>query len=795
MFKNYFKTAWRNFSKNKSYGIINILGLTMGLAAVLLIVIWIWDELSFNKHFKNYDRIAMVMQQRVDENGVGTGNGMPVPLSAAIRDGFKDEFSHVALHFTGEYNLTTGDKKFSENGMFAEATWPEIFSLDMISGSRTALTDPSSVLITRSLAYKLFGSTDVVNKVITITGTYDLKVAGVYNDLPSNAEFSDISFIAPFGFFISNWDWVKNEKDNWQYSIFSLTVQTKPGVDVAIASQKIKQVLAPHVVQDKGEKSKRSLLLYPMSRWHLYDNFDEQGKNTGGAIQFVWLFGAIAFFILLLACINFMNLSTARSQKRAKEVGIRKAAGSTRAQLIIQFFTESILTVLASFVLALMIVWIALPWYNGLTQKHLNLQHLNPVFWAMAFIICLVTGLIAGSYPALYLSSFKPIKVLKGLFKAGPAPNILRKSLVVFQFSISIFLIIATVVIYQQIQHGKDRPVGYDRNGLLSVQMTTGEIYANYNALRNELIASGMVVDLAQSQCPVTQIWVGDNGFEWKGKDPNEPDGFSVVAASHEYGKVVGWQFTQGRGFSKDLVTDSMGLILNESAVKAMRLQKPVGEIIKWHGKDHTVLGVIKDVVMTSPFDLDRAVIFPLLKEGGNYVVLKLHPGKSLSAAIKAIGAAFEKHNPSAAFEYTFVDDDYAKKFSSEETIGNIGLVFAALAILISLLGLFGIASFIAEQRTKEVGVRKVLGASVANLWGLLSKEMMLLVFLSTLVSIPLVYWAMDSWLYRYSYRVPLYWGIFLLPGLGALLVALLTVSYQTIKAAIANPVKSLRTE
>lgn len=796
MFKNYCKTAWRNLSKNRGYGFINIFGLTLGLSVVMVIALWIWDELSYNKYFKNHDRIAMVVQQYSKGGIVDIGGSIPMPLSAVMRKDVGSEFKYISRLGAGTYNITAGDKKVSTRGMFMEPDGPAMLSLEMIQGAHNALVDPSAVLISESFAKLLFGDKDAVGQVIRVTNLFNLKVGGVYRDLPKNTSFSeDAAFIAAWDFFINNFEWLKREKDNWNFNMFTLYVQLAPHTNLQQANARIKNLLAQYLPKNATDNVERSLALFPMNRWRLYDKFNDKGESIAGYVTYLWLFGCIGFFVLMLACINFMNLSTARSAKRAREVGIRKTIGANRLQLVNQFFSESIMATLLSFLLAIAITQISLPWFNALTGKQIFIVWINSEFWLSGLAICLITGFIAGSYPAFYLSSFRPIKVLKGLFKAGPSANLPRKVLVVTQFAISIFLIIATTVIYTQIQFAKQRPVGYDTKGLLSVQMTTPEIYARYKIIRNELLSSGVITEMAETQCPVTQLWAGDNGFEWKGKGQDTDDGFPVMAGSIELGEVAGWQFVEGRGFSKNFATDSMGLVLSESAAKYMGLQQPVGENIKWHGKDYTVLGVVKDIMMSSPFEQDQRIIFPILREAGNFIIMRLNPNRNLAETIKTITGIFQKNNPHAPFEYTFVDEDYGKKFIDVERVGKLSTLFASLAIFISLLGLFGIASFMAEQRTKEIGIRKVLGASILTLWNLLSKELLILILIAISIAVPLGYYAMSNWLQQYYYRVDISIWVFIFPVLACLTMALLTVSIQTMKAAWVSPVKSLKTE
>lgn len=795
MIKNYFKMAWRNLIKNRSYGLINIFGLTIGLAVVLLIALWIWDELSFDRYFKNHRRIALVLRQNTKDNTTYTNWSLPMPLADALRKDYGSEFEGVSLLYSGLYNVAYAEKKLSAKGLFMEPDGPSIFSLELLSGNKHALADPASVLVSQSLARTLFGDRDPLNQVVRITNQFNLKVAGVYKDLPKNTSLSeDAGFIAPWQFGVSNWEWIGKEKENWNFNLFRLVVQLAPHARMEDVSARIGDLLARHIAQDPTQQVAPKLNLYPMSRWHLYD-IDEKGDNIPGNLQYLWLFGAIGFFVLLLACINFMNLSTARSIKRAREVGIRKTIGSRRIQLIAQFFGESVLTTVISFLLAIVMVQLTLPWFNALTDKNIQVYWLSGWFWLAGMLICILTGLLAGSYPAFYLSSFKPVNVLKGFFKVGAGANMPRKVFVVLQFTISIFLIIGTTIIYKQIQYAKCRPVGYDRNGLLSVQMTTPEIYARTPQIRNELLASGAVAGMALSQCPVTEVWAGDNGFNWKGKAPSVDGSFAVVAASIEFGAVAGWQFVEGRGFSKEFPTDSNGLVLTENAAKYMGIPHPSGTTITWHGKNYTVLGVVKNVMMTSPFGDDSRIVFPLLREPGNFMVLRLNPAWSLSESMKTIAGIFQRHNPFAPFEYSFVDEDYAKKFINEERIGKLSTLFSGLAIFISLLGLSGIASFMTEQRTKEIGIRKVLGAPVTGLWNLLSKELIILVVIAIVVAIPAGYYAMNGWLQRYHYRINISWPLFFVPATASLLIAFGTISFQILKAIRANPVHSLRAE
>jgi ABC-type antimicrobial peptide transport system permease subunit len=558
-------------------------------------------------------------------------------------------------------------------------------------------------------------------------------------------------------------------------------------------TQKIKDVVMVHKIE-KSE-GKEQTHLFPMDKWHLYSDFKD-GKIAGGRIQFIWLFLIIGVFVLLLACINFMNLSTARSEKRAKEVGIRKAVGSLRAQLIRQFLSESVLVALVSFVFAIIFVILLMPLFNNLADKHIELPWSSGLFWLIALAFTLVTGLISGSYPAIYLSRFEPIKVLKGTFRVGKYASLPRKILVIIQFTFSIALIIGTIIVFKQIQFAKNRPVNYRNEGLISMILSTPDLNGHTVALRNDLIKTGMVEDMATSSSPTTNLWSNQIGFNWQGKDPNSLPSFGIVWVSDNFGKTIGWQLKEGRDFSKAFATDSLAMILNESAVKQVNMKQDiVGQTIQFNDKNFHVIGVIKDMIMESPYKPVTPTVFLYDPNFVNIITIAIKQNVPVKDALSKIETVFKKYNPGAPFDYTFNDEDYAKKFADEQRIGNLATFFTILAIFISCLGLFGLASFVAEQRKKEIGVRKVLGASTYNLWQMLSREFALLVIISCFIAIPLAWYYLHHWLNQYDYRTHISWWVFIISGLGALIITLITVSFQAIRAAMANPVKSLRTE
>lgn len=784
MFKNFLKIAWRNIVRKKASSLINIAGLAVGMAVAMLIGLWIWDELSFDKSNTNYDRIVQVLANKNVSGGIATQASQPFPLSAALREQYGSDFKAVSAAVIYEQDVNYQNHAFSRIGCFAEPAMTDIITLSMLRGSKTAFQQPGTILINESLARAVFGAADPIGKTIKIGDAFLVQVGGVYQDLPQNTQLGNVEFIAPIRLLFNN----PADMNNWYDSSFQVYALLNEGSRLPQVTHKIRNVLN----ERRKDPTKPALVLFPMRQWHLYEF--KNGIIVPGRLQFVWLFGIIGLFVLLLACINFMNLSTARSEKRAKEVGIRKAIGSLRGQLVTQFLSESFLIVAVSFVLAVLLAWLSLPFFNDISGKHLHLVWNDPLVWLVCLFFCLLTGLVAGSYPAIYLSSFNAVKVLKGTFKAGPSAAMPRKVLVVLQFAVSVIIIIGTIVVFKQIEFAKDRPVGYNRENLVTIPYNA---IKQYSAFREELLNTGAVSGVSPSGNPATGLWSSADNLNWSGKDPNRQEVFGTVLVDPDFGSVVGWEIKEGRNFSRAILSDSSGFLFNEAAIRQMGLKEPVGEIIKWHGKNWKVLGVVKDMVMNSPYEPATPVVFLMddRERSFNVINLKLRTGMPVSGALARIEAVFKKFAPEAPFNYKFADNEYAQKFLAEERTGKLASVFAVLAIFISCLGLFGVASFVAEQRIKEIGIRKVLGASVMSIWGSLSKEFVLLVAIALLIALPVSWYFMHQWLQHYTYRTGLSWWVFALTGTGAVLITLLTVSYHSIKAALANPVKSLRSE
>jgi putative ABC transport system permease protein len=793
MIRSYLKIATRNLVSHKFYSVVNIAGLAIGMAVALLISLWMWDEISFDKFADNYDRVAQIKQNQTFNGEIHTTWALPAPLGPVLKTDFGNNFRYVVMSSrNANHVLTVDSKAISQPGSFMEPDAPELLQLKMLEGTRGDLKDPYSILLSQSVSKAIFGDASPIGKRVNVDNHSGFKVTGVYKNFPNNSSFRDLSFIAPWDYYIQN-VMRKGFSTNWGINLFQIFVQIADNTDMAALSAKIKEAKLRNLNQDEA-KNKAALFLYPMSRWHLFSEF-KNGINTGGLIQYVWLFSIVGLFVLLLACINFMNLSTARSEKRAKEVGIRKAVGSLRGQLIRQFLSESILTSAIAFVFAQLMSILMLPYFNEFANKQVSIPWSNPYYWILSIGFTLLTGLTAGSYPAFYLSSFNPVKSLKGTFKAGPLAAIPRQFLVVLQFTFSVILIIGTIIVFKQIQYARNRPVGYEREGLITITTTTNDLHDHFASFRNDLISSGSVIEAAESNSPTTNVESNSNGFSWKGKDPAMMDDIAVIGVTDGYGKTVGWQFLEGRNFSKQFLTDSSAIILNEAAVKYMGLNKPVGEDIVWGNYYTHVIGVIKDMIMQSPYEPVKQSIFYLSNRPSGYINIKISPDISVAVALAKIESVYKVYCLSIPFAYKFADEEYAKKFIDEVRVGKLAGFFAGLAIFISCLGLFGMAAFMAEQRTREIGIRKVLGASVLNLWNLLTKGFVKLILISLMISIPFSYYLMDKWLMHYQYHTDIPWWVFAVSAGGALLITILTISFLSIRAATMNPVKSLRSE
>jgi len=790
---NYIKIAWRNLLKNKGFTLIYILSLSVGLAVVMLDGLWIRDEFSFNKYHKNYDRIAQVMHHDLVNGERISLFWNPAHLGDLLKKDYGSDFTQIIMSsYPSTHILTYQRKKFNKEGNYMDSGAPEMLGLEMINGTKQGLNNIYSILLSESVAKELFANEDPINKIIRFDNQAEVMVTGVYKNLPFNSEFKNLSFITPWELFLALNPGIKSGNP-WNNNNYLTYVQISDPGNMNRISDKIRDIKKNSLGKRDSDPYKTVMFLQPMSKWHLYSEF-KNGINTGGKLEYVWLFGTIGLFILLLACINFINVSTANSQRRAKEIGIRKTIGSRRFQIFTQFLTESILIVAFSFILSLIWVMITLPFFNELADKKLSVIWGSPGFWLISIAICLITGVIAGLYPALYLSSLQPVKVLKGTFKFSRLAIFQRKALIVFQFVISAILIVSTIIIFQQIDFAKNRQMGYHFKDLITIPITP-EINSRFNIFREELQKSGAAIEVTKSANQTTDYYISDDRIKWPGKDPNVTFSFPISNVSAEYGKTIGWTIKEGRDFSSHFISDSSAFILNESAAKFMGLETPIGEPVEWNGKSFHVIGVIKDIVFESPYQPVQPYIYQMTGDQSYVVTARLNNQIGISRSLELTKKIFEKYSPELPFDFKFVDREYLKKFGDEERISKLAGFFSFLAIFISCLGIFGLATLMADQRIKEIGIRKILGSSLFGLWTLMSKDFMRLVILSLLIASPASFYFMKKWLENYPYHTEISWTVFVIPAVSLLLITLLTVSYQITKAALANPTKILRTE
>jgi putative ABC transport system permease protein len=783
MLKNYLKIALRNLLKNKSFSFINILGLSVGMASAILILLWINHEVDYDQFHEKKDRIFEAWNKDTFSGELQCWNTTPKIFARTVERDFPEIEQATRVSWPRTYLFSIGEKKLTVQGSFVDSNFLNMFTFPLLKGDpNTVLKDMFSIVLTEKCAKNLFGNEDPMGKVIRLNDKDNFTVTGILKDLPNNTRFK-FEYILPWAYARKQGD----DDDSWGNNSTRNYVLLKPNATLASLAPKLKFIKRKY---DKNEPT-NEMFLYPISRWRLYSRF-ENGKEDGGLIDFVKMFAVIAAFILLIACINFMNLSTARSEKRAKEVGIRKVVGANKSSLIGQFLGESILISFLAGLVALLIVQISLPAFGKLTDKILFIDYSNIYSWLLFIGFIIFTGVIAGSYPAFYLSAFKPVKVLKGTFLKSNRVVTPRKVLVVLQFTFAIILI---TIVKEQIQHARNRDTGYDKTDLI-FHFLTGDLQKNFPLVKNELLTSGIATGVAKTSAPITQGWSDSWGFSWEGKAPDDKTDFDRFCAEDDLGKTVGLQFIKGRDFNlKEYMTDSTGMILNASAAKAMGFKDPIGKIVKDGDREYHVVGVIKDFILQSPFQPMKPMVIEGAKGWFNTMHIKFNNKNPMADNLKKAEAIFKKYNPQYPFEYKFVDEDYAAKFKSEQRTGTLAALFSGLTIFISCLGLFGLAAYMAESRIKEIGVRKVLGASVTGIATLLSKDFVGLVIIAFVAASPVAWWFMHNWLQNYPYRVTIEWWIFVFAALLSILIALITVSYHAVKAATANPVKSLRTE
>lgn len=796
MFRNYFKIGWRNLLKQRSYSVINIGGLTLGMGVSMMIGLWVYDEITFNTYHDNYDSIAKVYRHNTYPSGVETNLFSVAGLGTLLRSEYDNYFKSVVMMRASRDTriLQRGEKWFGEFGYSMQSDGPEMLSLKMIHGTIRGLEDNSSIMLSQSLAEKLFPGEDAINQIVKVDSKWDLKVTGVYEDIPRNSEFANAKYIAPIELYLGPYG-----LEVWDnYNIF-IYAQLNPGQDFESVSKAISGAMLPHV-DERTASTKPELFLLPMKDWHLNSNFENGVQTTSPRMTSVIYFSVIGVFVLLLACINFVNLSTARSERRAKEVGIRKSIGSARNQLVNQFLTESLLVVMLAFILTIPLVQLALPSFNELTEKNLQLPLGQWQFWVIGVAFIVVTGLLAGSYPAIYLSSFNATQVLKGTFKTGRYSSLPRQVMVVVQFAVSVMLITGTFIIHRQIEFGRNRAVGYDRNGLIAVRLGAQENRGETEVLRSQLISTGVVRDIAESNYPVTSTLGWNDNFQWKTKtDDIEGLSFNTVFVTHSYGNTIGLQFVAGRDFTDDIKSDLGGVIINETAANDLGGEDLIGETLIWdhwgQRMEYTIVGIFKDMVKGSPFAKTDPIMLFLSARSLEFLYVRLNDNVDPRTALPKIEKAFGAVVPDVPFDYSFADQDYDFKFKEEERIGKLAGVFSFFAIFISCLGILGLVSYVAERRSKEISIRKVLGATIGQVWHMISKDFVLLALISCIVALPLTYSVMSSWLENYYYRTDIPFYLLVWSAVCIIVVTLVTVSFQALRAGVTNPVNNLRSE
>ena len=776
--------------RGRGYSALNIFGLATGMAVALIIGLWVYNQYSYDKFLPGYKQLSQVRRNFYGNGDTLTYGGTSLKLADALRNKVPEIESVAETDGGGLHGLMVANKKLYVQGTHVAGDFLTMFQFTLLEGkAKNVLNDPYSIVLTESTAKALFGNEDALNKTVRYDNKNDLKVTGILKDVRANSTLQ-FNFLVPFSYLESTDSFVKEARSaGFGWTNFATYVKLKPGITYAQVAPKIKDIQKTET--DNSMSITTNIILDPVENWHLYQNF-EKGKPVGGFIEYVRIFSIIGMLVLLIACINFVNLTTARSEKRAKEVGVRKAIGSGKKELVFQFLIESVLLTVIAFIFSILFVQLVLPSFNTLTGGSIEIPFTNATFWIITLCGVLVTALAAGSRPAFYLSSFNPVKVLKNNIHTGKAATLPRKILVVLQFSCSIALIISTFIIYQQVQYAKDRPSGYDKNRVMITDMNE-DLIRNYTAVRNDIMQKGIAGMITTASSNVTTGGNHRDLEDWPGKRPGEFINMGYIHVSADYFNTLGMTMKEGRNFSGN--SDTLNVIVNEAAVKLLRLSNPVNQVITYIDTRLKIIGVVKDALMASPFAPADPTIFIYEANPQNVMMYRLSAGIKTQDAITKLTSIFNKYNPAYPFTYAFADDSYAAKFNLEVLIGKLAGLFAAFAIFISCLGLFGLAAYTAEQRTKEIGIRKVLGASVPQVWLLLSKDFILLVLISCFIASPVALYFLNGWLQKYDYRISISPFVFIIAGIVSIVITIITISFQSIKAAIANPVKSLRTE
>jgi putative ABC transport system permease protein len=785
MLKNFFKTTLRTLWKNKTYSFLNIFGLAIGVACAGLIFLWVEDEMNYDAAYAKKELLYNIRENQTYDGNIRTFNSTPGLMAEAIKKEVPGIANTARLNRT-QALFSVGEKAIYEKGCYADSSLFSMLSMQFVQGSQSnAFKNINCIVITEKMAGHFFGKDqNVVGKTIKFDNKQDYLITGVVKDVPLNSTLQHEWYI-PFEVY---YKLRYNILSRWGNNTTNTYVEVVPGANITAINKQLYDF-----IEKKQTGATARAFIFPMNDWRLRDRF-ENGKQVGGRIEYINMFSIIAWIILLIACINFMNLSTARSEKRAKEVGVRKVMGAEKKTLIGQFIFEALCMALLSVIVGVVIIALALPSFNTLVEKQMETGLMNPSHIMVLAGIALLCGLVAGSYPAFYLSSFNPIQVLKSLKQKSGSAAWIRKGLVVTQFTVSIVLIIGTIIIFQQIKHVKGRDLGYNKDNLISVD-ARGDMVKNFSVIRQELIKTGLIEEAGLNSYNTMNIGNNGSGYDWQGKDKSKDILVSNRNITPGLIQTLGLHFTEGKNFNTNDGIDTTNIIVTASLAKLMGSGSAIGKKIFDGTHSFEVIGVVNDFVYGDMYGQSDPVIFYNNPNAAKYLYVRTKPQADPKQALAKLETILKTNNPAYPFEYTFVDDQFNQQFKTEMLISTLSRVFAILTIIISCLGLFGLAAYTAERRTKEIGIRKVLGASVTGIARLLSKDFLQLVLISTLIAYPLAWWAMNKWLQGYAYRINISWWVFLAAGLGAMGIALITISFQSVKAALMNPVKSLRTE
>lgn len=786
MINNYIKIAWRNLLKSKVHSLINIAGLAIGLSAVLIISLWVVNQFQYDNFYSNKENLYKLFNKYEGDGDVHMQDITSGPAAVSLKVDYPEVRYAARMYWTTDRLFSFGEVKVKAKGNEVDPEFIQLFDFNLIKGNKNqALANPRNIILTESLAKNIFGDNDPMNQSVLIDNKDAYLVSGIMADMPSNSDF-DFTYLIS----LSNADAYST---NWNTNTYYTYVQLRAGTDVAAFNKK----LVNSISKKTNNELTGSLFVYPISKMHLYTKF-EQGIAVGGKIDQVKLVAGIGILILLIACVNFINLSTARSQKRAKEVAVRKMVGAKRSRLIAQFLTESVVLAFLSAILALGLSFLALPFLNKVLDYPLSISWTDPYIYLTLVCFTLITGLLAGIYPAFLLSSFKPTKALKVFGKKHKYALNLREILVIFQFGIAVILIIATLIVNKQINYAAKRDVGYASSQLIEIPVE-GDLHKNYDVLKTELLSNGIAQAVTRTGWSITQDGSSTNGnLSWDGSTPQEADKLylNLLRGESDLVKTIGLTLSEGRDMDyARLAADSASILLNESAIAQMKLKDPIGKYFKWSGRTYTIVGIFKDFISGDPYkQVSPMMVYPS-KEWLLNMVIRTKPGIAVTEQLQQLEQSFKKFNPAYPFTYNFVDQKFAAKFKDQQQTLTLAFIFSALAIFISALGLFGLAAYIAELKTKEIGIRKVLGASVATIATMLSKDFVKLVLLALIIASPIAYWLMKKWLSDFAYSIEISWWIFVIAGVSVLAIAIVTIGSQAIKAAQNNPVNTLRSE